>query len=268
MSSVTQRIKEIKQPQGGYVRPKDFRVTQLEDGKFLAEDENIHASLVGMAVDYLTRFQMGTPKEEAFAVSLLGAHIAHMRARARLSTLSTEKEAASYLGYINKRLSDMCIVSACKLVSFDVWYRNPFDAPSVKTAQEIEPDQATIGNIRIMVERSLKFWNQYGPIVKDGFTFDPRGYTDTVTTGDGDFLTLDTLWDFKVSKAERLTSKQTLQLLMYWIMGQHSGRAEFPSIRNLGVFNPRHNRVYLLDVNEISYKTIQVVEREVIGYTY
>jgi hypothetical protein len=35
----------------------------------------------------------------------------------------------------------------------------------------------------------------------DGFTFE-GGYTDTVSKGDGDLTTADTLWDFKVSKAK------------------------------------------------------------------
>ena len=56
----------------------------------------------------------------------------------------------------------------------------------------------------------------YGPVVKDGFTFD-GGYTDIVTAGDGDFLTFDTLWDFKVS-IKPPTNANTLQLLMYYIM--------------------------------------------------
>lgn len=92
-----------------------------------------------------------------------------------------------------------------------------------KGVDETNPNKDTIKNIRLMVERSVKFWNEYGPIIKDGFTFEPNGYTKTVDTGDGDYLTADTLWDFKVSKSKP-TNKHTLQLLMYWIMGQHSGQ--------------------------------------------
>ena len=39
-----------------------------------------------------------------------------------------------------------------------------------------------------MVKRSLAFWKEYGPITKDGFTFE-GGYTDIVSSGDGDYLT-------------------------------------------------------------------------------
>ena len=98
-----------------------------------------------------------------------------------------------------------------------------------------------------MVERSIAFWKKYGPITKDGFTFEKNGYTKTVDSGDGDYLTEDTLWDFKVSKSKP-TNKHTLQLLMYWIMGQHSGKPEFKNITKLGIFNPRLNTVYTLNI--------------------
>lgn len=68
------------------------------------------------------------------------------------------------------------------------------------------------------MNRGIKFFDQYGPITLDGFVF-VGGYTDIVSSGDGDFLTKDTLWDFKVSK-DKPKSAHTLQLLMYYIMGK------------------------------------------------
>lgn len=116
-----------------------------------------------------------------------------------------------------------------------------------------------------MVERSVKFWEEFGPIIQDGFTFEPNGYTDTVDTGDGDYLTVDTLWDFKVSKSKP-TNKHTLQLLMYWIMGQHSGQKVYKNITRLGIFNPRLNFVYTLDLVDIAPEIIEEIERDVICY--
>ena len=54
MVSVTQRIKQIKQPRGGYLPVNTFTVTTLDDGKVLNAEESIAASLVGTAVDYLS----------------------------------------------------------------------------------------------------------------------------------------------------------------------------------------------------------------------
>ena len=48
-----------------------FVETVIDDNVELNPQENIHASLIGLAVDYLTSFMMGTPVNEAFKISLL-----------------------------------------------------------------------------------------------------------------------------------------------------------------------------------------------------
>lgn len=260
MSSVTGRIGEIKQPRGGYIKPSQFKVHNLDDGLALSENENVHASVIGMAVDYLTRFVMGTKVTDAFNISYKGAIIAEQIFQQK----GTLKKVEKLLSGI-KEIDSSSIINACKIVTYDVWFRNPINAITAKGADETNPDVDTVNNIKIMVERSISFWNKYGPIVKDGFTFEPNGYTNTVDSGDGDYLTADTLWDFKVTKTKP-TNKHTLQLLMYWIMGQHSGQEIYKNIQNLGIFNPRLNVAYLLDIKSISEEIIAEVERDIIRY--
>lgn len=250
MVSVTGRIKQIKQPTGGYIRPKQFKVEVLKDNLELHTEENISSVLVGLAVDYLTRYSMGTSPEDAFQISVWGA------------TKIGEIDYAYQLLNQITGLDDKSIFSACQLVGYDVCFRAGM--MYYKPVQDIAPDSVTISNIRTMVNRGLTFWKKYGPIVKDGFTFQ-GGYTDVVTTGDGDFLTADTLWDFKVSN-KLPTNIHTLQLLMYYIMGQHSIHKEFKSIKKLGIFNPRSNEVYTLDVSSIPHEIIEAVSSDVIGY--
>lgn len=48
MSSVTQRIKSVKQPWGGYIRPKTFTVQQFNDYITLYEKENVAPNLIGL----------------------------------------------------------------------------------------------------------------------------------------------------------------------------------------------------------------------------
>ena len=92
MKSVTQRIKEIKQPKGGYINPKDFEITQLDDGIKLKENENINASLIGLVVDYMTRFLNSNNKQEAFKISLLGSRLIKQENKANeLYKLITEE---------------------------------------------------------------------------------------------------------------------------------------------------------------------------------
>lgn len=162
-------------------------------------------------------------------------------------------------------LNDKSIIAACKACTYDVWYRNHMGAMMAKDAKETTPNDVTIENIRVLVKRSVTFWNDYGPVIVDRFTFETNGYTKTVDSGDGDYLTADTLWDFKISKSKP-TNKHTLQLLMYWIMGQHSGKEEYKRITKLGIFNPRLNTVYLLNISDIPAEIIRDVEENVICY--
>ncbi len=258
MSSVTARVKQIKQPRGGYVKLSEFAKHEFEDKWTLNENENIHASLIGMAVDYMSRLLIGEDILDVFEISMKGASIAQIRQE-------NSFEIASGLLSKIKGLDDQSIISACKIVTYDVWFRNIRDAVMAKGSDEINPDTDTIENIKILVERSVNFLEKRGPVLKHGFTFEPNGYTKAVNSGDGDFLTQDTLWDFKVSKAKP-TSRNTLQLLMYWIMGKHSGQKIFENIQNVGLFNPRLNIEYVLDVNNISKDIIQEVEEKVICY--
>ena len=252
MASVTQRIKEIKQPKGGYINPKLFAVTKIDDGGLSLGEavENIHAGLIGLAVDYLTRTLLYGNPLDAFKISIKGA------------TRIGEHEQAIEKAQSITDLSPTSITAACQLAGYDVCFRAGI--AYYKPVQEILPDDNTIKNIEIMVNRAILFFKEYGPVVEEGFTFQD-GYTSTVSTGDGDFITADTLWDFKVSVAEP-KKEHTLQLLMYYLMGKRSTNKNLHSIKRLGMFNPRLNKVYLLNISDIPDGVISAVEKEVICY--
>ena len=192
----------------------------------------------------------GTAAEEAFEISLLGARAMRM-----------ESKAFGLLDDV-KGLDDLSITRACQLAGFDSVFRaGPL---AYRPVEKIVPNQATIANIRIMVDRSLSFFKAFGPVTADGFTME-GSYTATITTGDGDFLTKDTLWDFKVTTSKP-NKDHTLQLLIYYLMGRRSIHPEFQTIENLGIFNPRQNTIYQLPISKISDEVIKEVETSVIGY--
>ena len=250
ISSVTQRIQEIEQPRGGYLPIKLFAKETFDDGLTLNDTENIHPSLIGLTVDYMTRFLSGDSIDKAFRISLRGASIINM------------SDKAEVLKSKITGLDDSSIFSACQLVGFDVCFRSSIAA--YKPIEEIVPDKETIENIRIMINRSLTFLDTYGPITHSAPTFD-GGYTKIVNKGDADFTTKDTLWDFKVLRATP-TSKQTLQILMYYIMGMHSKYKYFKEITKLGFYNPRHNTAYICQISDITKDVIEEVEEKVICY--
>ena len=65
------------------------------------------------------------------------------------------------------------------LVRYDVCVRNT--AQPAPEEEGITVGSSTINNIRTMVDWSVNFFNNYGPKVLDGFTFE-GGYTDTIAS--------------------------------------------------------------------------------------
>lgn len=93
--SVTQRIKQVDQPKGGYIKPKEFKAELLGKGtEALNSAENVSPILVGLAVDYMTRFMSGASDEDAFEISLKGLHSIH-----------PEFKDIKYLGIYNPRMN-------------------------------------------------------------------------------------------------------------------------------------------------------------------
>lgn len=85
----------------------------IDDGKTLNEAENIHALLIGLAVDYLTRFMMGTSVEEAFKISLQGAlcldlFLNNASGKKGLALGNAKKLLKGIKGLDNESISNVC----------------------------------------------------------------------------------------------------------------------------------------------------------------
>ena len=248
--SVTRRIKDIRQPRSGYIPVADLNSVEYFDWHRIKKIDSYYKPIQGMAVDYLTRFMNGTSKRSAFQISLKGAETVN------------ELDNAEKLLDVIKGLDEKSILSTCQLVGYDVAVRR---GPKYFTpVEKIIPDKKVIQNIIVLVNRSLAFLNKNGPVVLDGFTFE-GGYNDIISSGDGDYLTADTLWDFKVSEAKPEIS-HTLQVLVYYILGIHSIHKEFQTIKKLGIYNPELNTAYIISLSDISDEVFYNVSKDVIGY--
>ncbi len=249
--TVTQRINSIQQPVGGYVPVSAMCVKQYRDNFSLNDKENIPANYVGLAVDYLTRFQVTGNLEEAFDIPILGAKILFHNYGMRKKFM--------YCLELLESVKTGNISAAVQLTAYDDVYRaGIIDLP------KLSPDAATIENIKIMVNRGVSFLKRFSE-VKTGLTFE-GGYTDIVVNGDCDYLTDNSLIDFKVL-CGNVTNNHTLQILMYYLMGLHSIHSlEFQKVKWLALFNPRKNVVYYINVSKVPEAVINEVSREVIGY--
>ncbi|CAN5459620.1 hypothetical protein BH10ACT6_BH10ACT6_07810 [soil metagenome] len=283
---LTRRVRAAKQPRGGYLNPRTMEVRYLSGdapAPLNHKVESVAPSLVGMAVDYLTRYALSPLKddvgwyraERAFSISLNGAEMVGRGEFAgglceflneELEQVGQRPEDSSVdywlpslwdreTGevYENVRVtvpSAAAVAVAVKLASFDVAFRAGVEHynPDANT----ETDATTVQHIRTMVARSLAFFREYGPVTQSGFW---------AGDSDGDFLTADTIWDFKVS-INPPTSVHTLQLLALWIMGTK----QFQKIKYLGIYNPRLDAVYRFPVASISTEVIaEVSASDVIG---
>lgn len=258
LQSVTGRVKSVKQPYGGYLPKKMFKHVQIDDGTTLNPQENISGSKMGMTVDYLSRLMLGASPEDAFSISLSGAKILD-----KLTGNGATQQAYDILKSI-KGLDDQSIINATQLTAYDVCLRVSPLAFNSESVEQI-PDKATIENIVTIVKRTMNFWQEHGPIVRDGFTFEGGGYTPTISSGDGDYLTSHTLWDLKVAR-KSFDKNYSLQILVYYLTGKHSNQSIYDGINQIGLFNPRLNEYYILNVADIPVDIIQTVETEVIGY--
>lgn len=252
MYSVTQRIRMVQQPKGGYLPPKNFDEIQFWDEEEIFEVTSGVKTIQGMAVDYLTRFMLGESKEQAFATSLMGAQL-----------VGEEEQSIDFLKNING-LDDFSVFCACNLVGYDAAFRR--DVAAFVPIEQKCISEGLISNIRTMVTRSIKFLKKYGPVTMCGFTMD-GGYNDIISKGDGDYLTENMLVDFKTS-TESLNSKQTLQLAIYYVMGIHSIYQKFQDVEKLCVYNPLLNKAYILDIKDIENSIFVRICRDVVGYHF
>lgn len=295
MVSVTQRIsqynRETGQPRGGLINPKLLTLTQLDDehGVLDHKQENVHSSIVGMAVDYLTRLaQVRVGADEAAAGAAINVFQASLMGAMRISeagehpsTVNDARDAVMSLvvaehddGTTRYIIDKTEVPIACQLATYDVGLRAGLGFYNPESTLR-SPDAVTTAHILSMVDRSERFFAAHGPIVADGFIFmnemqhaagQRAGYTDLVDSGDGGFLTADTLWDFKVS-ASKPTKDHTLQLLMYFLMGKQSELPQFETPTHVGIFNPRMSMIHRLAVvGDAPPEVIDTIRYEVIGY--
>lgn len=253
MSSIQQVVAHTKQPRSGYLDFKLFSIKLLEDARPIPTGENVQSHISERAVKCLSLMMNGLSVEDAFRLALLGANEASMYRVPNV--VETANELLSGID----GLSDASITSACKLVTLETWYKSSLSAMMQKGPETVSPDHQTIENIRVMANRSLQFFEEYGPILRSEFELDTEGYTAYVSSGSVDLLTANTLWLYRTSR-QRPNIKDTLRLLMSWIMWNE------PGVDAIGIFNPRLNAVYTMHVSDIPAESIELVKSAVIGY--
>lgn len=257
MSTVTNRVGQIKK-QSRFLKLSDFEKNYFEDGLNLSDDASISAQLIGTVVESLSEFLLGQDKNEVFKEAAFGLHLLNKTGQG--NDESTMGDILELLSNI-KGLDKESIQYACLLSNYELYYRSAYYVPlSIESIND-----ETISNIQILVNRTVKYFSENTTFVTSGVTFE-GAYNDVIQKGDMDILTEDGLWEIKVKKSH-IQTKDSLQLLTYYVLGLHSDNKEmFTKLNKIGVFNPRLNLAYIVNISDIAQETIYNVEKEVIGY--
>lgn len=256
-ASVTEILANIRQPRGGYLSLSDFDTKKHPDDLRVVGDCNIAPSLVGLAVDYGTRIALGNNPEETFEVATVGA--AMVGASDVAESLIADIDVAALR---SGKIDEKSVVLLCKLSGFDSAFRA--GASAYRPVSEINPDRQTIADIGNLILRTKAFFDASAEPVIAGFTFE-GAYTDDAGASDGDYICGDTLWDLKVSKGEP-TIKNTMQVLLYYLMGLRSGKDEFKAVTRIGLFNPWLQKSWSMSVLDIDESFLSMVEGDILGY--
>lgn len=257
-ASVTGILANIKQPRGGYLPLSNFDIESHCDDLRVVGDCNIAPSLVGLAVDYGTRIALGNDPEETFEVATVGA--AMVGASDVAESLIADIDAAALK---SGEIDEKSVVSLCKLSGFDSAFRA--GASAYRPVSEINPDRQTIADIGNLILRTKAFFDASAEPVIAGFTFE-GACTDDAGASDGDYICGDTLWDLKVSKNEP-TIKNTMQVLLYYLMGLRSSKDEFKAVTRIGLFNPWLQKSWSISVLDLDESFLSMVENDILGYT-
>lgn len=236
------------QPYGGFIPAKAMDKEELETNRelntYTKEEDKGLPTIIGLSVDYLSRLIYTEDSiEDVFYISIEGYKRIHNK-NPKLKQYND--------------LSDESIIQAYMLSQYDSAVRaGYFDI------EEKKPNQKVIEDVRLLTKRTLDFYNSLED-VSVNFTFgDPTGetrggYTTYLSSGDGDFLSKDTLWDLKVTKSKP-NKNHTLQVLLYFLMGKASGQEKFKDLTHIGIYNPKLNTKYTYKVDNLSRETLDKV---------
>ena len=265
------------QPHGGFIPVKDLTEEQLSDNKdrvslytmeqlidLSCKMGTLSPQTIGLIVDYLTRteialFAGATPKEavfNAFIISVYGAKMANKLDEA------VELENKLIEQYSKEKIDYRKIVQvASELVVFDAVFRAGYYNPDLKKTKVSTEDrdavQLMVGGVKLYLIEKEK-------IAALGVSFEAKD-ADNVAPSDADFLTEESLIDLKCSSSKP-TSKHTLQLILYYILGLHEFPNEFQKLKYLKIINPRLDKVFSYEVEKLNVEDLKYIEKEIMGY--
>ncbi len=275
MSSVSELVDNIEQPAFGILPISYFERKELrQDSYVLTNKSSIPAIHLGLIVDYCVKYILGVKLSDILHVEYAG-YAEHIRVSAIRFFDSISEQALTQI-YIEDERKNIClsdfvsrvenaetfeefVTNMLYVIQYGDFIRNirfAFNRVGEVFTTKLSEDE--IRDILIFFMRTQSWIGTFDKVVPM-YKFKPYGYNNTVTSGEGDFCTENTLWDLKVSNGEP-TTKDTLQLLIYYIMAKHSGNKLYKNVNSIGVYNPKLDATWLCDMSKVDSRIVNRVK--------
>lgn len=276
MSSVSEIVERFEQPAFGVLPVSLFEKKELrQDAYKLSGKSSIPAIHLGLIVDYCVKYILGVKLSDILHVEYAG-YAEHIRVSAVRYFNSLSESALTQI-YIEDERKNICLSDFVSKVenakTFDEFVTNmlyviqygdfvrniryAYDRIGEVFTTELSNDE--LQDILIMFMRTQSWVKKFDKAVPM-YKFKPYGYNNTVTSGEGDFCTKYTLWDLKVANGDP-TTKDTLQLLIYYIMAKHSGNRLYNNVNSVGVYNPKLDAIWTCKMDSVDSSIINMVTK-------
>lgn len=280
MSSVSELVETIEQPIFGILPISCFEKKELKQDSYVLSGKNsIPAAHLGLIVDYCIKYILGVKLSDILHVEYAG-YAEHIRVSAIRFFDSISEQSLTQI-YIEDERKNICLSDFISKVenakTFDDFvtnmlyviqygdfirnFRYAYDRIGETFKTKLSKEE--LQDILVLFMRTQSWISTFDDVTPM-YKFKPYGYNNTVTSGEGDFCTKNTLWDLKVSNGEP-TTKDTLQLLIYYIMAKHSGNKLYKDVDSVGVYNPRLDTTWLCDIQRIKPSIIKKVS-SILGF--
>lgn len=280
MSSVSELVETIEQPAFGILPVRLFEKKELkQDSYVVSNNSSIPAVHLGLIVDYCIKYILGVKLSDILHVEYAG-YAEHIRVSAIkfFDSVSEQSLTQIYIEDERKRIClsdfisrvenaetfDEFVTNMLYVIQYGDFIRNiGYAYNRVGEVFDTKLSKDELRDILIFFMRT-RGWIDTFEKATPMYKFKPFGYNNTVTSGEGDFCTKNTLWDLKVSNGEP-TTKDTLQLLIYYIMAKHSGNRLYKYVDSVGVYNPKLDATWICNMEEVDSSIIRNVQ-DMLGF--
>lgn len=214
----------------------NYQTINYNDDVFL-RFENVERSLTKKVVKYLSylMYLKGSNQFNDNTINLIfqNAISGYLKRENYVNNKRNLDNINDYLANI-KGLDEVSIINTYKVVTFESWLKDPSDAINDTQAINILPDEDTIFNVIIMVKRTLSFLIELKETPKFNFNSLNKEVVDIECAN--------FLFNLKISMKEITDSDFEKIMKVY----EHSSS----TINEVGIFNPRLNIKYVIDINK------------------